>query len=224
MSVSQTIASYSFTCVLFTVSMMTSGVQATETIAFRLPAGHTMHFNEPSLAEQHLAAVRKLGCEANKDQHEGHIDVSYRTVNWKSLDLTSPALTQQWEAWLKGAGFETLRGHAADHSIGSDSRNSHAGHDHASHGHEHGAGQLEQVAYRLPRWSTQHFTDREQFDEFVSLMKAFGCEVRTDSHEDHVDVSFRCPNWNHVDFPSHEIAQTWETWLSKSGFEVQHQH
>ena len=61
-------------------------------------------------------------------------------------------------------------------------------------------------------------------DEFVALMKGFGCEVRTEKHSGHVDTSVRCPEWKHIELPTHKVAQSWESWLAKTGFEVRHEH
>jgi hypothetical protein len=76
----------------------------------------------------------------------------------------------------------------------------------------------------LPEWKTVHFKDKAQMDEFVALMKGFGCEVRTEAHNGHVDTSVRCRDWKYIELPSHKVAQTWESWLAKSGFEVRHEH
>lgn len=199
---------------------------ASEAIAYRLPKWNTMHFEDSATAKQHLAAVKKLGCEAKQDSHSGHIDVSYRASQWKSLEVATDKLAHQWEAWLKGAGFETLHGHAEDHA-GHDHDgpgHDHAGHDHDHAGHDHGPNKAEEVAYRLGEWKTVHLNDKAQLAEFVALMKGFGAEVQTDDHGGHVDVKVRCPKWKHVELPSHKVAQTWESWLGKNGFEVRHIH
>ena len=188
---------------------------ASEAIAYRLPKWNTMHFNDASKAKQHLEAVKKLGCEAKEDSHSGHIDVAYRTSQWRSLEVASDKLAHQWDAWLKGAGFETLHGH--DHG-----QHDHDGHDHE--GHSHGPGGAEVVAYRLPTWKSVHFKKKAELEEFVALMKGFGCEVRTESHSGHVDTTIRCPKWKNIELPNHKVAQSWQNWLAKNGFEVKHEH
>src|SRR5690606_34141223 len=104
-----------------TLALLAQSASAEEAIAYRLSDWHEMHFEDPVKAEQHLAAVRKLGCEVRQDAHDGHVDVVYRSARWQALEVASDELAHQWEDWLKGSGFETLHGHAADH----------AGHDHA---------------------------------------------------------------------------------------------
>ena len=211
---------------LFAISSGTSSA-AGEAIAYRLPKWNTMHFEDSAKAKQHLAAVKKLGCEAKADSHSGHIDVAYRSGQWRSLEVATDKLAHQWEAWLKGAGFETLHGHAENHAGHDHDGHGHAGHDHADHdhaGHNHGPNGAEEVAYRLPRWKTVHIKDKAQMEEFVALMKGFGCEVRTEAHSGHVDTSVRCPEWKHIELPTHKVAQRWESWLAKNGFEVRHEH
>lgn len=211
---------------LFAISAGTASA-AGEAIAYRLPKWNTMHFEDSAKAKQHLAAVKKLGCEAKEDSHSGHIDVAYRSGQWRSLEVATDKLAHQWEAWLKGAGFETLHGHAENHAGHDHDGADHAGHDHAGHdhaGHNHGPNGAEEVAYRLPRWKTVHFKDKAQMEEFVALMKGFGCEVRAEAHSGHVDTSVRCPEWKHIELPTHKVAQSWESWLAKNGFEVRHEH
>lgn len=205
-----------------TLAVVAGTAHAGEAIAYRLANWNQMHFDDPGTAAQHLAAVQKLGCEARQENHGGHTDVVYRSAKWQALEVASDDLAHQWEAWLKGAGFETLHGHSADHS-----GNNHAGHDHAGHshvGHDHGPDETEEVAYRLPDWKTTHLENVTQAAEYAALMKGLGCEVRFDEHDGQSDVSVRCVQWNHVDFPSHEVASAWEVWLKNSGFEAQHRH
>ena len=185
---------------------------AAESIAYRLPKWKTLHFDDSTKASQHLAAVKKLGCEAKKDNHGGHIDVSYRTSKWQSLEVANDKLAHQWEAWLKGAGFETLHGHS----------HSHAGNNHA--GHNHGPHTVEKLAYRMANWKTLHLKSDAQAEEFLALMKGFGCEVATEAHSGHVDTRVRCREWKEIEFPSHRVAQSWQSWLAKYGFEVKHSH
>ena len=56
------------------VLILSSASEAGEAIAYRLSNTKEMHFDDARKAEQHLAAVRKLGCEARMDSHGGHTD------------------------------------------------------------------------------------------------------------------------------------------------------
>ena len=190
---------------------------AGESIAYRLPKWKTLHFDDSVKARQHLATVRKLGGEGNEDKHGGHIDVSYRSSDWRSIEVSSERLVHQWEAWLKGAGFETLHGHAHSHT-----GQNQANHDHADH--NHGPHMEETLAYRMANWKKVHLKAGTRAEEFLALMKGFGCEVKTKVHSGHVEASVRCREWKEIGLPSHGAALSWQSWLVKYGFEVEHAH
>ncbi len=203
---------------------LTNVSKAGEAIAYRLPETKEMHFDDARKAEQHLAAVKKLGCEARLDSHSGHTDVAYRSVKWQVMEVASDELAHQWEDWLKKAGFETVHGHASDHGAG---HSDHDGHDHSGHshaGHNHGPGEAEEVSYVLRNWKTIHLQDATQMSELVALMKGLGCEVRMEDHGGHTDVSIRCPQVKHIEVASHAAASGWQEWLQKNGFETRHEH
>lgn len=80
-------------------------------VEFRLPQWKTMHFSAEPKAEQHLATVKKLGCEAKLLDHEGHFDVRYRCAKWKRMVLDTDAEAHLWVRWLKQVGFETVHEH-----------------------------------------------------------------------------------------------------------------
>ena len=204
-----------------TLALLAQSASAEEAIAYRLSDWHQMHFEDPVKAEQHLAAVRKLGCEVRQDAHDGHVDVVYRSARWQALEVASDELAHQWEDWLKGSGFETLHGHAADHAGHDHAGHDHAGHDHA--GHDHDPGAVEEVAYRLPAWRTSQVDSAEQLPQLVALMQGLGCEVRVDQQV-RGTIRFRCPQWKHIELPSHQAAAGWEDWLRRAGFEVRHTH
>jgi hypothetical protein len=80
-------------------------------VQFRLPKWKTMHFGETAKAETHLATVKKLGCEVKAGDHGGHIDVSYRCPEWRSLAVQTDDGAHKWEKWLRASGFETTHEH-----------------------------------------------------------------------------------------------------------------
>ncbi|MEZ6092135.1 MAG: hypothetical protein R3C05_29850 [Pirellulaceae bacterium] len=202
-----------------------SVASAAEFVAFCLPEWKEMHFDDAGKAQQHLAAVQKLGCEARIDNHDGHTDVVYRSPKWKSLEVADDKLAHQWEGWLKGAGFETLHGHAADHGEHDGAGNE--GHDQAAHDHEghgHGPGEAEEVTYRIVDWKSVHLENQGQVAELKAMLQGLGCELKTTEHAGHTDLNFRCPQWKHIEVGSHDVATVWEKWLQKTGFEVKHMH
>ncbi|QDT57037.1 hypothetical protein Pan44_51020 [Caulifigura coniformis] len=173
----------------------------TETIAFRLVEWKASHFNNPADAQKHAEQLRQLGCEVAVDQHDGHIDVRTRTGGWKSVTLGSHALCDQWEAWLKSAGFETLHGH----------------------GHAPAAGSIA-VQFQQPAWRTQHFNNQAQAQETALLFKALGCEVQEGQHAGHFDLTVRCTTARTLTCASHDQAHALQNWLNQNGFQTQHAH
>jgi hypothetical protein len=198
------------------LATLTGAAQASEFVAYRLSNWKQMHYDDPGKAAQHLAVVKKLGCEARQERHGGHTDVVYRSPKWQALEVANDELAHQWEAWLKGAGFETLHGHAAAHDGHGDVGHNHAGHDHGTHG-------AELVAYRLANWTTMQ-GNSAQLSELVALLQGLGCEMRSDERGERTTVSVRCPQWKHIELSSHAAAHGCEDWLRKRGFEVEHTH
>ena len=80
-------------------------------VEFRLSSWRTMHFPNADKANQHIQAMRKLGCETKKFDHNGHFDVRYRCTNWKQMKLATDDEAHQWVRWLKQNGFETVHQH-----------------------------------------------------------------------------------------------------------------
>ncbi len=56
-------------------------------LGYRLAMRTSAHFDKPRDAEANLKTFEKLGCEASKRQHNGHIDVIYQCPQWKSITL-----------------------------------------------------------------------------------------------------------------------------------------
>ena len=181
-----------------------------ESIAYRLVDGKTMHFDDPQKHAAHTEQVQKLGCEVSQGEHEGHGDVTYRCPKWKVLTVANDELVHQWEEWLKGAGFETLHGHAEEHG----GEQAHA-HDHAHEGAAH-----EEVTYRLANWVTVNTQQEGDAEELVAIAKGLGCEVE---QAEQGGIAIRCVQKMHVELPSHEAAEFWQRWLTETGFEAQHE-
>jgi G:T/U-mismatch repair DNA glycosylase len=82
-----------------------------EVVGYRLRNWKTIHFDDARKADDRYRTLRKLGCEATKDAHAGHIDVTYRCPRWRELSLRSHRAAHRWEDWLRAAGFETVHKH-----------------------------------------------------------------------------------------------------------------
>lgn len=86
------------------------------------------------------------------------------------------------------------------------------------------AADREVVAYRLANWKTFHFEDAKKAETHVKTVKGLGCEVKSDDHDGHIDVSYRCAEWREISLDSHDKAHNWEKWLKACGFETRHEH
>lgn len=80
------------------------------------------------------------------------------------------------------------------------------------------------VQFRLAQQRSAHFDDPRAADQFSRGLRQLGCEVKTENHGNHLDVTYRCPQWRSLDASSDEAAHRWEGWLRKQGFETAHQH
>jgi len=172
-----------------------------ESVAFRLADWKASHFTNATEAQRHAEQLRQLGCEVAMDQHAGHVDVRTRTGGWKSVTLSSHALCDQWEAWLKSAGFETLH----------------------SHNHAAAPGTIA-VQFQLANWKTQHFTNQSQAQEAAILFKALGCETQEGQHSGHFDLTVRCVSVRTLTCENHDQAHSLQNWLNQNGFQTQHAH
>jgi len=77
-------------------------------VKYRLASWKTSHLHDTAKAKQmHDVLKKNLGCEVELHDHDGHLDLRYRCVSWRSITLASDAQAHQWVDWLKGRGFET---------------------------------------------------------------------------------------------------------------------
>ncbi|GAA4468619.1 hypothetical protein [Novipirellula rosea] len=173
-----------------------------ETLAFQLPQWKTMHFEDANKAAQHLATVQQLGCEAQQDQHAGHIDIAYRSPKWRSLSVKDHAMADQWARWLKASGFDVSHAHtAAVFSEGA-----------------------EIVEFRMVDWKQIHGSGSAQETQTLKVLQDMGCEVVVESHGDHRDIRFRAPTWRDIHLVDHNTSEQWASWLQQNGFEARHSH
>ena len=174
-----------------------------ETISFQLPQWKTMHFDDAAKAKQHADMVKKLGCEVKQGQHAGHIDLTYRCVEWASMTVETHELAEQWSGWLKGSGFDVS-------------------HAHADPAYAEGN---EVVEFRMVNWKSIHGKGTADEKQFIELLGKLGCEVVVSEHSGHKDIKFRAPTWRDVHVAEHKAADELGAWLKKSGFEVApHKH
>lgn len=80
-------------------------------VDYRRTTWKTLHFKDAKKAQLHYDTVKYLGCEAKKDAHGDHIDVTYRCTTWRTISLKTHDAAHEWERWLKASGFETKHEH-----------------------------------------------------------------------------------------------------------------
>jgi predicted secreted Zn-dependent protease len=88
-----------------------TSVSAEEIVRYRLPEWKRKHLHDTAKATKIADTLTKLGCEVEKADHNGHIDVKYRCPDWKQLDLDSHEEAHKWEKWLKEFQFQTEHKH-----------------------------------------------------------------------------------------------------------------
>ena len=82
-----------------------------ETVAFRMPASKSAHFDRRTDAQSDADTLKMLGCDVKQGSHSGHYDVTYRCPKWRTIGLESHDDAHKWEKWLKAKGFETRHDH-----------------------------------------------------------------------------------------------------------------
>ena len=173
-----------------------------ETLAFQLTEWKTMHFDDAQKAAQHAETVKKLGCEVKQGSHSGHIDLSYRCADWKTLEVVDHKLADQWSSWLAASGFDV------------------------SHSHTDAAFALgpEAVEFRLVAWKQIHGKGSPEEAQMIEQLKKIGCDVVVEKHQGHSDIRFRAPTWRDIHLADHAAADQWTNWLKQNGFEARHEH
>ena len=195
---------------LTTVLMPTVAIAAEDekfVIAFRMVKPTTMEFEDAAKGKAHIDALKKIGCKAKPENHDGHMDVTYQQPKWTELTVASDELVHQWQDWLIKAGFETLHADGAEE-----------GHD-----HEHAHEDVEILQFQAKDWIVKHFENESEAKEFVAIGKGLGCEIKQDIHDGHADVQLRCPETRHLECRNHEDAETRVTWLQELGFSAKHE-
>ena len=82
-----------------------------EVVRYQLKNWKAKHIHDEKKAESIVTTLKKLGCEVKKNQHNGHIDVTYRCPKWRQLDLQTHEAAHKWESWLKEFEFQTEHKH-----------------------------------------------------------------------------------------------------------------
>lgn len=193
-----------------------NATKASEGIACGVEEMKEMHFDDFRKTEQHLSAVKKLGCEAFLDLHNSHTDVICRSAKWQASDVGDDKFVHQWERWLKKAGFETLDGHSVDYVAQQSEGEEHDHFDHGHLRHHHAAGDTEDVAYPLPNWRLLHTREPAELKEPFALMKGLSSDVQSENHGGHMEVRIPCSRPKQIEFTPDKAAARWNQWLGQN--------
>lgn len=98
-------------CLITATSLNAAKAADKEIVEYRLSDWKTFEFEDKAKATAHADAIKKLGGEVRQEDHDGHIDVTYRCPQWKKISLKTHADAHEWEKWLKASGFETKHSH-----------------------------------------------------------------------------------------------------------------
>lgn len=81
------------------------------TVKFRLLTPRTVHLHDPAEAQQILSTLDLIGCQVSTNNHGNHIDTTFSSPDWITLELGSDEKAHGWQEWLDASGFETQHKH-----------------------------------------------------------------------------------------------------------------
>ena len=168
-------------------------------ISFRQAQWQTLHLHDEEVVEQTTDTLKSLGCEVTQSQHDGHVDLQFRCVHWKTITLDTQQQINEWNHWMLETGLETIVRNPPQ-------------------------GAMPTVSYRMTQAQTAHLQDANEVPRIVAIFEMLGCEIQQSQHDDHIDLTIGCPNWITMGVQSEEYAHAWLDWLEGNGFETQHTH
>ncbi len=175
----------------------TSVSTSTKKIGFRVSEWKTIHSHDASATQADMEMLNRIGCETKTASHGDHVDLRYRCSNWKTLELPTDDLLNQWTDWLADKGMEAVTiSPPADH-------------------------QQPTLSFRMAAPRTLHLHDAQAAQQIIDTLKMIEVEVTTHSHGDHMDARFQCPEWKSIGLANESQAQSWKKWLDEAGFETQ---
>lgn len=76
------------------------------------------------------------------------------------------------------------------------------------------------VGFRATEWKTIHSGNEAQAKQTEATLKKLGCEVKVANHGNHIDVSFRCPDWRSMKLDTDQLVFQWAQWCDTQGMEI----
>lgn len=84
---------------------------AEEIVRYQLTDWKRKHIHDLAKAEKIADSLKKLGCEVEKAEHNGHIDIRYRCPQWRQIKPKTHDEAARWEKWFKEFGFQVEHVH-----------------------------------------------------------------------------------------------------------------
>lgn len=81
---------------------------------------------------------------------------------------------------------------------------------------------LKRISFRTQKPTTAHLKTEKEIKETTELLKKIGCELKTNQHDGHVDVSYECRYWKTITLKTPAEVAQWDAWLTSKGFFVVH--
>jgi hypothetical protein len=76
------------------------------------------------------------------------------------------------------------------------------------------------MGYRVEAWKTLHSSSSEEAEQSIATLKKIGCEVKTQEHGNHIDVSYRCVDWRSMKLSNSQLLNQWSGWCKDRGMET----
>ena len=79
---------------------------------------------------------------------------------------------------------------------------------------------VKKLGFRLSQWETIHTRNAEEAQKEIDTLKRLGCEVASETHGDHIDVRYHCPEWKSIKLASDQLVTQWASWCQAKGMET----
>lgn len=81
---------------------------------------------------------------------------------------------------------------------------------------------LQRISFRTQKPTVAHLKTDKEVKETTDLLKQIGCEVKSNKHDGHVDLSYECRYWKTITLKTAAEVKQWDEWLASKGFFVVH--
>lgn len=81
------------------------------TVKFRLTTPKTVHLHDQEAAKKIINTLKLVGCQVQTNEHNGHLDATFSSPNWITIELPSEDNAHAWQKWFDDSGFETQHEH-----------------------------------------------------------------------------------------------------------------